>query len=292
MNHSLSDYFLFLGNKGLFNCMPDELYLKIAYRLALKKRLNLKNPITFNEKLQWLKLHDRKKEYIKMVDKYRVREYISQKIGDQYTIPLLGVWNNPDEIDYNKLPNQFVLKCNHDSGSIVICKDKKEFDIQKAKNKLNRRLRRGTFQYGREWPYKFVKPCIIAEKYMEDDYSHELVDYKVHNFNGKAKVILVCKNRYTSTGLTEDFFSEKWEHLSVKRSRHPNSVEPISPPKTLKEMLEISEKLSKGIPFLRTDFYEINGKLYLGELTFYPGSGFASFVPEQYDKVFGDLIKL
>ena len=292
MRHTLADYYLYLGGKGYLRWLSDELYLKIAYRLMFHKKLDLKNPKSFNEKLQWLKLHNRKEEFITMVDKYRVREYIAKTIGEEYLIPLLGVWDDPDSIDFSLLPNQFVLKCNHDSGSVVICKDKNSFDIDKAKNKLKRRLKKGTFYYGREWPYKFVKPCIIAEQYMEDSTGHELKDYKVHNFNGIAKVILVCKDRFKEKGMTEDFFSEDWEHLEVKRIRHPNSKESIACPENLTKMIELSEILSKDIPFLRTDFYEINGKLYFGELTFYPASGFAGFDPKEYDIKFGELINI
>lgn len=289
MKHKISDYFLYLGARGFFRWMSDEQYLRTAYRLVFHKKLNLDNPMTFNEKLQWLKLHNRKKEYVMMVDKYRVRDYIAKMIGEEYLIPLLGVWDRPEDIDIEKLPNQFVLKCNHDSGSVIVCRDKSKFDFEVAKRKLKKKMKRGTFYYGREWPYKYVKPCIIAEQYMEDDSNKEIQDYKVHNFDGVSKVILVCKDRFKQTGLTEDFFSDEWEHLDIKRINHPNSDSEIKKPESLSLMLELSERLSKGHPFLRTDFYEVNGKIYFGELTFYPASGLS---PESFDKSLGEMLEL
>ena len=439
------------GTRGYLKNMPDDVYLSRMFKAKVGYPLNLTSPKTFNEKLQWLKLHDRKPIYTTMVDKYAVKDYVASIIGEQYIIPTLGVWDNFDDIDFDALPNQFVLKCTHDSGGLVICKDKSKLDIKKAKKKINKSLHRNYYYMFREWPYKDVKPRIIAEKYMEDhstselrDYkffcfggtakcykvdfdrfvshkanyftsdgelmklgeevcppnfekdipipenlnkmkefaeklsatlpflradfydvdgkvyfgeltfypasgfgkfifdgndellgswiklpkmvgggycliyrdvlcvldtsaktgvsitqenetkttSSELSDYKIHSFNGVPKVILVCKDRFSELGLTEDFFDENWTHLDVRREKHPNSNEEIARPAELDKMLELAEALSKDVPFLRSDFYTIDGKVYFGELTFFPASGFEKFIPESFDKTLGDWIAL
>lgn len=271
--------------------LPDKVYLKRFYRLKFGKKLNLNNPITFNEKLQWLKLYDRKPIYTTMVDKYEVKKYVASMIGEKYIIPTLGLWEHFDDIDFDGLPNQFVLKCTHDSGGLVICKDKSDFDKISAKKKIERCLKRNYYWSGREWPYKNVKPRIIAEKYMSDT-GDELADYKIHNFNGVPKAVLVCKDRFKKTGLTEDFFSSEWKHLDVARKDYPNSTKNIPQPAVLDEMLELAEKLAKSIPFVRTDFYDVGGKVYFGEMTFYPASGFEKFVPDKYDSLFGEWLKI
>lgn len=271
---------------------PDRLYLKMLFPLRTGYKLNLKNPQTFNEKLQWLKLNNRKPEMVKMVDKVDAKEYVANIIGEEYIIPTLGVYNSVDEIDFDKLPNQFVLKCTHDSGGIVICNDKSKLDIEAAKEKLRRGLKVNYYYQNREWPYKQVKPRIIAEQYMVDESGYELKDYKIHCFNGVARFILVCKDRYVKTGITEDFFSESWEHLNVKRPLLPNSNKNIPKPCCLEKMLSLSEKLSSSFPFLRVDFYETNNKIYFGELTFYPASGMTPFEPMEWDYKFGKLITL
>ena len=280
-----------LTNLGLTKCMSDESYLKWVFKLSFGKKLDLNDPKTFNEKLQWLKLYDRNPKYTEMVDKYEVKKYIAEKIGDQYIIPTLGVWDKFDDIDFNSLPNQFVLKCTHDSGGLVICKDKSKFDKEAARKKIEKSLRSNFFRRGREWPYKDVKPRIIAEQYMSDG-RDDLADYKIHNFNGVPKMVLVCRDRFKNSGLTEDFLTENWEHIDVRRPGHPNASEEIPKPEKLQEMLELSKVLSEGIPFVRTDFYEIDGRVYFGEITFYPASGFAGFEPEKYDCEFGDWISL
>ena len=271
--------------------IPDKWYLKRFYKKKIGKSLNLSNPITFNEKLQWLKLYDRRLEYTQMVDKYEAKEYVGRLIGEKYIIPTLGVWEKFDEIDFESLPNQFVLKCTHDSGGLIICKDKQKFDKTLAKEQIEKSLKRNYYWSGREWPYKNIKPRIIAEKFMDDNGS-EPADYKVHNFNGVPRVILVCCDRFKDSGLTQDFYSDTWEHLDVKRPEHPNSIKRIEKPAELEEMLELSKILSKDIPFVRTDFYTINNKVYFGELTFYPASGFSAFEPEEYDTIFGNWIKI
>ncbi len=271
--------------------IPDKMYICMQYYKHFHNFPNLKNPKTFNEKLQWLKLHDRNPDYVKMVDKYEVRKYIAENIGEKYLIPMYGVWDRAEDIDFDSLPDQFVLKCTHDSGSVVICKDKASIDKVEVTKKLSKALKKNAFYYGREWPYKNVKPRIIAEQYMTDN-GNELTDYKIHNFNGVPKVILVCRDRFAASGLTEDFYSASWEYLDVKRPNCPNAQSAVNKPYELDEMLEVSRILSKDIPFVRSDFYTIDHKVYFGELTFYPASGMGRFEPKEWDTILSDWIKL
>ena len=281
----------YLLKPEVYNKLPDKKAIKIKYKFIFGKYPDLRHPKTFNEKLQWLKLYNRKPEYTTMVDKYEVKKYVADIIGEEYIIPTYGVWDRAEDIDFDKLPNQFVLKCTHDSGSVIICEDKKQFDCEAAKVKLNECLKKNLYLWGREWPYKNVKPRIIAEKYITNT-DEVPEDYKIHNFNGVPKVILVCRDRYKNTGMTEDFFTAEWEHLDVKRPGKENSESPILCPAELEEMLDISKKLSKDFPFLRTDFYTIQHHVYFGELTFYPSSGLTGFIPQKYDDIFGDWINL
>lgn len=262
----------------------------MKYRLVTGKRLDLKNPRSFNEKLQWLKLYDRKDEYTQMVDKYGVREYIAKTIGEEYLFPLLGVWEKVEDIDFDSLPERFVLKCTHDSGGVIVCRDKSKFDIDSAKSRLNAWMKRNYFYCSREWPYKNVKPRIIAEKYMEDE-SGELVDYKFMCFDGVVKSCFTCTERFTPFGLKVTFFNERWERLPFERG-YPSSSKQIAKPANYDKMMQLSQKLSKGIPFVRVDFYEADGKIYFGELTFYPGSGLEKFSPEEWDYTFGSWINI
>ena len=278
-------------NEENLKFISDPLYLKLKYGVLMKKRLNLKNPITFNEKLQWLKLHDRNPLYINMVDKYEAKRYVAHRIGEEYIIPNYGVWDSFDQINFDSLPDSFVLKCTHDSGGLVIVKDKSTFDRAQAREKINQCLKRNFYYSGREWPYKNVKPRIIAEAYMTEG-DGELADYKVHNFNGEPKFILVCRDRFRESGLTEDFFSEKWEHLPVKRPGTPNAAQPIPKPEELDQILELSRKLAEQIPFVRTDFYIIDHRIYFGEITFFPATGMTPFEPARWDKIFGDWLEL
>lgn len=275
--------------KGFLNFLPDEIFLKIRYRLEMGKKLNLKNPQTFNEKLQWLKLYDRNPEYTKMVDKYEVRKYIAEKIGEEYLIPLLGVWDSFDEIDFEKLPDQFVLKCTHDSGGLIICKDKSKLDINEARKKINKCLKRNFYYLTREWPYKNVKPRIIAEKFMVDESGTELKDYKIFCFNGEPKALFVATDRPYDTRF--DFYDIEFNHLPFTNG-HPNAEKEIKPPKGLSEMTELAKKLSEGMKQVRIDFYDINGKVYFGEITFFHWSGMVPFEPEEWDLKWGKLINL
>lgn len=285
----------FLASNNFLNWMPDKYYLKLLYFSKMKKKLNLDNPKTFNEKLQWLKLYDRNPLYTKLVDKYEVRKYIAEKIGEEYLIPLIGVWDKFDDIDFSELPNQFVLKCTHDSGGIVICKDKSNFDIEKARKKLNMRLKRNYYYRGREWPYKNVKPRIICEKYMMDESGTSLTDYKFYCFLGEPKYCQVIRDRNTNE--TIDFYDLNWNlmdftGLHVPNNPYPHAKVKYKKPEQYEKMIEIAKKLSKDFPFVRVDLYLIQNKIYFGELTFYPLSGFGVFDPPEWNIKMGELIKL
>ena len=278
----------FIINKFKIN-VSDETYLKLLFKSRVGYNLDLEEPKTFNEKLQWLKLYDRKPEYIKMVDKYEVKKYVSEKIGEEYIIPTLGVWDKFEEINFDNLPNQFVLKCTHDSGGIIICKDKRELNMRKARKKLTKALKKNYYLWGREWPYKNIKPRIIAEKYMEDNNTNDLKDYKFMCFNGKVKCSFVCSNR--QSGLNVDFYDLHWRKLPFER-HYKKSNDNIPRPKNYDLMIKLSERLAENIPFVRIDWYEINNNLYFGEITFYPGSGIEEFNPEEWDKKIGDMLQL
>lgn len=281
-----------LASRGALNWMPDESYLKLKYWACIGKKLNLRDPKTFNEKLQWLKLYDRKPEYTLMVDKYEAKKYAAERIGEKYVIPAIGVWDRFDEIDFSELPDQFVLKCTHDSGGLVICKNKAAFDIESAKAKINKSLRKNYYLQGREWPYKNVKPRIIAEKYLEDSKTRELRDYKFFAFDGIVKAMFIATDRQRKGAETKfDYFDINFTHLPFTNV-HPNADACPAKPERFDEMVRLAEKLSVGFSQLRVDFYEVNGVVYFGEFTFSHMSGFAPFVPEKWDKTFGDWIKL
>lgn len=286
--------FVILANKGVYDNMQDEALLNRKYEAIFGKRLNLDNPQTFNEKLQWLKLYDRNPEYTIMVDKYKVRDYIKEKIGEEYLIPLIGVWDNPDDIDFDALPDKFVLKCNHNSGlGMCICKDKSKLNIENVKSELKKGLAQDYYLTGREWPYKNVPRKIIAEKYMTDTSdSSDFTDYKFFCFNGYVDCVMVCLER--SSGDTKFYFFDRNWNLKRLNTRGKNAPDgfTISKPSQMDKMFEIAAKLSKGLPFVRTDLYQSNDHIYFGEITFFPDSGFdANLLPET-DKYFGNLIHL
>ena len=283
---------IFLNSKGFFKCLPDKMVLKLLFSARAKYKLNLKNPQTFNEKLQWLKLYDRKPIYTTMVDKYAVKKYVADIIGEEYIIPTFGVWDKFDDIDFDKLPNQFVLKCTHDSGGLVIVKDKTELNKKFAKKKIENCLKRDYYIYNREWPYKNVPRKIIAEQYMEDTETQELRDYKFFCFNGEVKALFIASDRGNPKEETKfDFYDENFNHLPFTNG-HPNATKEIVKPKSFEKMKELASILSKGIPHLRVDFYEIDGRIYFGELTFCHWSGLMPFNPEEWDYTFGNWLKL
>lgn len=285
--------FGYLSRMGLFNGMSDSTYIRKEYKINMGKELNLEQPKTFNEKLQWLKLYDRKEIYTKMVDKYEVKEYVKNIIGEEYIIPTLGVWGKVEDIDFDSLPNQFVLKVTHDSGGLVICKDKLNFDVKNAKKILKKSLKRNYYLEHREWPYKDVPRRIIAEEYLEDESTSELRDYKFYAFDGYVKTMLLATNRQSlDKELTFDYFDREGNHLKLKNYWHPNSGVTPQLPSKFKDMINLAECLSKGIPHIRVDFYEVNGKIYFGELTFFDMGGYLKLEPTQWEREWGNLIKL
>ena len=271
--------------------IPDRLFLQLAYKRKMGKKINLNTPVTFNEKLQWLKIHNRKKIYTTMVDKYEAKEYAARIIGRKYIIPTIGVYPKFRDIDFDVLPKKFVLKCTHDSGGLIICKNKNNFNIKEAEKIINKSLNRNFYYSGREWPYKNVKPQIIIEKYMVDTKTKELRDYKFFCFNGKVKLFKIDFNRfikhqanyYDREGNLQKFGEEICPPDYNKKLKMPNNLD---------TMIDLAEKISKGTPFLRVDFYEVDDKVYFGEITFYPASGFGKFIPEEWDKKLGDMIDL
>ena len=270
--------------------LPDEVYLKVRFRQRVGYWPNLKNPRTFNEKLQWLKLHDKHPEYTTMVDKIEAKKYVASIIGEQYIIPTLGVWNSVDEIDWDSLPNQFVIKVTSDSGGIVVCKDKKSLDIEKAKQKLKKGWGKNYYQYNKEYPYKDLKPRIIAEQYMEDESGYELKDYKIFCFDGTPKYLFVATGRQMHD-TRFDFYDMEFNHLPFLNG-HPNAdVWPVKP-NNFDEMVEVAKKLSAGMCHVRVDLYNINGKIYFGELTFFHWSGMTPYNPVEWDYKLGDNIVL
>lgn len=272
---------------GMHKDIPDEMYLKMAFKAFHGYEPDLEHPKTFNEKLQWLKLNDRRNIYTTMVDKYEVKKYVSDIIGKKYIIPTLGIWDDFDDIDFSQLPESFVLKCTHDSGSVVLVRDKDNWDKEKAKKVLERGLSKNYFWSGREWPYKNVKPRIIAEKMVDLN----PIDYKWICINGEPKVLCMCMDRQKGN-LTFNYYDMnfnllpfEWVHPSCKTGN-------IKRPKNFDEMRILSQKLSENIPEVRVDFYDINGQVYFGELTFYHQSGFAPFYPKEWDLKLGQLLDL
>lgn len=282
--------------------IPDRLYLKWMFRLKMGYKLNLDNPQTFSEKLQWLKLYNRKPEYTQMVDKYEAKKYVANIIGEEYIIPTLGVWDKFEDIDFDALPNQFVLKTTHGGGNtgVVICKDRSSFDKAKANQKLESSLKSDIYKSMKEWPYKNVKKRIIAEEYIKVVGQQDLPDYKFFCFNGEPKYCQVIRDRNTKE--TIDFYDMEWSHMPFV-GLNPvimgdythlitNGNTPVSKPKHLEDMISICKKLSKDIPFSRIDLYVLYDKEYFGEITFYPMSGLGVFNPHDWNYKFGELIKL
>ena len=273
----------------------DKLYLQLLFYFIMGQRLNLKKPKTFNEKLQWLKLYNRNPEYCDLVDKYKVKNIVSSIIGNKYIIPTIGVWDSPEAIDFDILPNKFVLKTTHDGGSmgVVICKDKSTFDVNEAKNKLRRSLNHCAYVQSREWPYKNVERRIIAEEFIEDVLDKDLHDYKILCFEGVPKLIEFHSGRYTS-GQHQEFYDTDWNLTDISQGG-PYVASNISYPKPecLDEMLEVTRKLCKGHHHIRVDWYILNGKeLKFGELTFFDGSGFDGFDDMKYDELLGSWINI
>lgn len=291
MKNIIKKIIIYLDNRRIVT-LNDKLYLKILYKDILGKELSFKNPKTFNEKLQWLKLYNRNPIYTKMVDKCEVKEYVGKIIGMEHIIPTLGVWDKYEDIDFKNLPNQFVLKCTHDSGGIIICRDKEKYNYLEAKNKVNKCLKNNYYYSSREWPYKNVKPRIIIEKYMHDEETDELRDYKFYCFNGKPIYLYVSEGLENHSTAKIGFFDMNFKPAPFGRSDYKKFDENPKKPYNFEEMKKLAEKLSKNIPFVRVDLYDVNRKIYFGELTFSPCGGFMPFEPIEYDQILGDMLRL
>ena len=290
--HILNEILLIIVYKTRY-VWTDKAYLKATFRLRMGKKLDLENPKSFSEKLQWLKLYDRKPEYTTMVDKYAVKEYVANIIGEEYIIPTLGVWDDVEEIEWDKLPNQFVLKTTHDSGGVVICRDKQIFDKEKAKKKLQKSLKHNYYMSGREWPYKNVPRRIIAEKYIEPEPEiNDLPDYKFFCFDGEVKALFVATDRQKEgEDVKFDFFDADFNHLPFKQGHEHAAITPQKP-KNFELMKKAAAQLSKGLPQARVDLYEVGDKVLFGEVTLFHFSGLVPFRPDEWDKIFGDMLTL
>lgn len=275
--------------KKYADIVDDEKFLCFIYEFKMGKKLNLKNPNTFNEKLQWLKLYDRKEIYTRLVDKYEVKKVVSNIIGEAHIIPTIGSWDSVDKIDFDALPEKFVLKCTHDSGSTVICSDKSSLSISDTKAKLDKAMRINYYWVSREFPYKNICPRIIAEPFVFNKDGTELVDYKLMCFNGRVHCSFTCTDRNNGKGLKVTWYDREWSEMPFIR-HYPKSSVPIPRPKHYYEMIEAAEKLSQGISFVRIDFYEDENTFYFGEMTFFPGAGMEEFSPEKWDNALGKLI--
>ena len=278
---------------GIRAITPDSWYLRAIYRIHTGKRLRLNPPRGFNEKIQWLKLRRRDPRFARLVDKLAVREYVAETIGAEYLVPhVAGPWRKAEEIDFDALPERFVLKCNHDSGGVVVCADKSRFDREAACRKLTRNLKKNFYWPARETPYRHIKPLILCEEYLEDDSEEGLRDYKVYVFNGKTRFILVCSRRFTSKeGLHVTFYDLDWNVLPF-REKLPTEKEPEPRPEGLEKMLDFSERLAKSLLFARVDFYVNRGRIYFGEITLYPTAGLELFVPDEWEEKIGDMLNL
>ena len=280
-----------LGARGFFHGVDDETYLKKCFKAYMGYELDLENPRTFNEKLQWLKLNDRNPLYTTLVDKAEVKPWVAERIGWEHVVPTFGVWDSFDDIDFGNLPDRFVLKCTHDSGGLVICRDRATFDYGAAKKKIDSSLARNFFWSGREWPYKDVRPRILAEQYLDPAESGDLADYKLFRFTDGRKVTLVCEDRELGAGMSETFFTDSWEALTISESGHPTN--PGHPePEHFAEMKALCDQLAEGLPFCRVDFYESSRGLLFGEMTLYPNAGFERFDPASVDAEWGEWIEL
>lgn len=275
----------------LLRLCSDKMYIRIKWKgRKMPYKLNLKNPRTFNEKLQWIKLYDHNPLYTTLVDKYRAKEYVTDAIGGGYVIPLIGAWDNVDDIEWDKLPDKFVIKCSHDCGGMVICKDRSHLDIPVAVKKLKKAFGQNYYYQGREWPYKNVRPKVFAEAYKEDEYG-ELRDYKFFCFDGEVKAMFIATDRTKDTETCFDFFDADFNHLPFTQG-HPNAKVTPTKPRGFDEMKTLAEKLSKGIPEVRIDFYDVNGSVYFGEFTFFHFGGMVKFNPIEWDYTFGSWIEL
>jgi len=282
---------IILLNRKFTRLLPDKVKISLLYRLRIGRKINLNSPKTFNEKLQWLKLYDRNSIYVNLVDKYEVRKFVTRKIGKEYLIPLYGVYDKYEDINFSMLPEKFVLKPTHTSGDVIICRNKKILNIKDTKKTITKWLKRNYYWDQREWLYKHIKPRIICEELLEDESQDEIIDYKILCFNGEPKCLFICLDRGSTNGLKVDFYDLNWNPLPFER-HYPKSGRIVKKPERFEEMLELSRILAKDILFVRVDLYITNQQIKFGELTFYPGSGFEEFSPEEYDTILGNLLVL
>lgn len=271
-----------------FSYIPDDEYCKVLYKARFGEEINLDNPKTYNEKIQWLKLYDRNPLYTTMADKIAAREYVSSKIGSEYVVPMYGAWDYFDEIDFDQLPNEFVLKCNHDCGSFVVCKDKNTFDFERAKQKLENALTLNFYLHRREWVYKDIKPQILAEKYM--GFIEE--DYRFVVFNGEVKFFYCGLDWAEPTRKKFNIYLPDLTYIPVRHSYPTNPNYNLKKPKHFAEMMEVSIKLAERLPLLRVDLWQQQGQVYVNELTFYQSAGFGIFDPEEWDEIIGSWLVL
>lgn len=277
---------------GYYDSLSDEEFLKKVFPKYMGYPLDLENPKTFSEKLQWLKVNYRNPIQTVMVDKHEAKNFIAERVGSQYIIPTLAVWDSVEDIDFDALPNQFVLKSTHDSGGIVICKDKSSLDFEAAKAKLSVSLKRDYSKIAREWAYQNVPRRIIAEEYISELGKRDLLDYKMYSFHGEPKLTVVCSNRFSKIGTRMNFYDINWEPMGIHFGHYPPLPTEFPKPATYEEMKRLTAELSKDSPFLRVDFYEIKGRLFIGELTFFPGAGFEKFRPMSKDYELGEWLHL
>lgn len=288
----LKEKLLTLAKKSLF-FLPDKVYIQLYYRLRTGRKLNMKNPTTFNEKIQWMKFNYRFPLQSVVSDKLLVRDYVKEKIGKEYLIPLLGKWKKFDEIDFDTLPDQFVLKCNHDSGGLVVCRDKSALDYKKAKNKIEKSLKSNFYTIGREYQYRNIKPMILCEKFISEN-GKVPMDYKIYCFNGKPDVMLVCRNRFSNDSHKAEylFYDQNWKFLPWIKGDEKKKDPKLPRPENLDEMLEVAKNLSEDFIYARIDLYNVNGKVYFGEITLSPNSGFYSGLTEETDRILGEKIHI
>jgi len=281
-------YYFLVEKIGLF--ISDLNFLRVVYFLRTRKFLNVKNPVTFNEKLQWLKLYNRNPILSKLADKYKVRDFVAKKVGSDILIPLIGVYDSFDDIDFDKLPDKFILKCNHASGWNFVCEDKGRLDYKKMKKLFDFWLKTNYYYHGRSWEYKNIKPKIVCEKFLSQEGTFGLDDYKFHCFNGRPVYIQYIKNRLKGR-TKETYYNTKWKFQPFNMTNCRNT-KLVDRPKNLKKMLDISKKLSKGLPYARIDLYNLDGRIYFGEVTLCPANGMDNFDPPKYEKIFGDMIDI
>ena len=276
----------------LTRMIPDSIYLRIKFQKKMGYPLDLKNPHTFNEKLQWLKLYDRNSQYVTMVDKYEAKRYMAEKVGWEYIIPTIGIYSCFDDINKNDLPDSFVIKTTHDSGGVVICKDKTKLNWDSTRKIIEESLKNNYFYTGREWPYKEVPHRIIIEEFLSDGTDEVIDNWKFYSSYGNIFAFYVTKGGGHSKNLRMTYFDINRNVLPVRNSLYPNCIGKIKFPGNLDKMIELAKKLSAGFPFIRVDFYNVNEKIYLGELTFYPGNGWEPIIPAEYDRLWGNEIML